>query len=146
LNPFRAIFNVFHCSSGCGEFYFDEWINDPPDRCDPCDQHYGNYVGHRPCRPRWWLGGRSGGQPCGGCDGGCDSCTAGGEDFDIPADGQVLPAPQSESEMVPTPMPETEARRPYYTPPARKVSYTPRQATYSASTRSSNYAVGTGVR
>jgi hypothetical protein len=150
FNPFRAIFNVFHCSSGCGEFYFDEWINDPPDRCDPCDECYGNYVGQRACPPRWQLGGRGwfGGRQCdGGCDGGCDSCTAGGEEFDIPDSPGGLPAPQSE--IVPTPMPETEARRgqPYYTPATRKASYPgPRQATYSASTRSNNYAVGSGLR
>src|SRR5688500_5331927 len=37
LTPLRTLFNAFRCSSGCGEFYVDEWINDPPDKCDPCD-------------------------------------------------------------------------------------------------------------
>jgi len=25
------------CGSGCGEIYYNEWISDPPDCCDPCD-------------------------------------------------------------------------------------------------------------
>lgn len=38
------------CDSGCGEFYVHPWINDPPKACDPCD-HYGNWIGPRPCSP-----------------------------------------------------------------------------------------------
>jgi hypothetical protein len=30
---------------GCGELYVDEWLSDPPNHCDPCDD-CGNYVGH----------------------------------------------------------------------------------------------------
>jgi hypothetical protein len=158
FNPILALFNAIHCSSGCGEFYFDEWINDPPDRCDPCDECYGNYVGHHPCKPRWWFGGRGlCGHRCGtACDcgdevcgaEGCDSCAAGAHDIQ----GEVgeLPTPQPEmAPMMPEPMPQNEARRPYYAPANRKASYNaPRQQVYSASTRSNNFAtpVGTGLR
>lgn len=32
------------CCGGCsGELYYDEWCNDPPAPCDPCDA-YGNHV------------------------------------------------------------------------------------------------------
>ena len=37
------------CGSGCGELYVDEWLNDPPDCCDPCD-NCGNWIGpHGSC-------------------------------------------------------------------------------------------------
>jgi hypothetical protein len=39
------------CGAGCGEVYWGEWISDPPDACDPCDQ-CGNYVGEQ-CCPEW---------------------------------------------------------------------------------------------
>jgi hypothetical protein len=32
------------CGSGCGELYWDEWLSDPPDACDPCD-NCGNWIG-----------------------------------------------------------------------------------------------------
>jgi hypothetical protein len=32
------------CGPSCGECYWSEWFNDPPDCCDPCDC-YGNYAG-----------------------------------------------------------------------------------------------------
>lgn len=32
------------CGSGCGEVYWDEWLSDPPDCCDPCD-NCGNWIG-----------------------------------------------------------------------------------------------------
>jgi hypothetical protein len=38
------------CSGGCGEFYAHPWINDPPDQCDPCDDH-GGWIGPHPCGP-----------------------------------------------------------------------------------------------
>lgn len=34
---------------GCGETYWNEWLYDPPDCCDPCDDCYGCYVGPRDC-------------------------------------------------------------------------------------------------
>jgi hypothetical protein len=35
-----------YCDCSCGECYWSEWFNDPPDCQDPCDC-YGNYAGHR---------------------------------------------------------------------------------------------------
>ena len=32
------------CCNGCGELYWSEFHNDPPDTCDPCDCH-GNWTG-----------------------------------------------------------------------------------------------------
>jgi hypothetical protein len=53
------------CCGGCGnECYYNEWYNDPPYCCDPCD-HCGNYTG---CG--------CGGCGCGGCD--CGGCSGGG--------------------------------------------------------------------
>lgn len=38
------------CGKGCGEIYINEWVSDPPDCCDPCDQCYGQYTGpHGTC-------------------------------------------------------------------------------------------------
>lgn len=34
--------------SQCGELYWSEWFNDPPECCDPCN-NCGDYVGHQPC-------------------------------------------------------------------------------------------------
>lgn len=36
-------FGMFDCA-GCGGCYWNEWYNDPPARCEPCDCH-GNYIG-----------------------------------------------------------------------------------------------------
>jgi hypothetical protein len=33
------------CGRGCGEIYCDEWVSDPPDCCDPCDQCHGVFTG-----------------------------------------------------------------------------------------------------
>lgn len=62
------------CGSGCGEVYWHEWINDPPDCTDPCD-NYGQFIGPRLFGPKPWL-------PLGIsnlwgrrlCGGGCGSC------------------------------------------------------------------------
>jgi hypothetical protein len=35
------------CGRGCSEVYVNEWISDPPDCCDPCDQCYGQFTGPR---------------------------------------------------------------------------------------------------
>lgn len=108
FHPLRSLFGALGCSSGCGEFYVDEWINDPPDKCDPCDEH-GGYVGHRPCKPRWFLGVRGlSGRHCGGCD----SCCEGGEMMGghIPGhfDGPMHEGMMPEGEVIPTPEPATE--------------------------------------
>lgn len=33
------------CGKGCGEIYWGEWLSDPPDCCDPCDQCHGQWTG-----------------------------------------------------------------------------------------------------
>jgi hypothetical protein len=40
---------------GCGEWYLGEWLYDPPDCCDPCDDCYGQYVGPRDCCKRKFI-------------------------------------------------------------------------------------------
>ncbi len=45
LSPLQQLMG---CSSGCGEIYWDEWLSDPPDCCDPCDQ-CGNWIGPHGC-------------------------------------------------------------------------------------------------
>lgn len=88
--------------NGCGEHYYDEWINHPPSCTDPCDS-CGNYQGQscHACRPilsgfkSIWgyrcdpppvgcasagcdnLGCRDGCEPacgCESCDSGCSTC------------------------------------------------------------------------
>ena len=74
------------CRTGCGEIYWDEWLSDPPDCCDPCDD-CGNWVGpQHGCRKRpsgglwsliWGCRGEtcSDGECCDeGCVGGCERC------------------------------------------------------------------------
>jgi len=65
------------CSSGCGEIYWGEWLNDPPADCDPCN-NCGQWVGPQSCGPNclqklasWVFGGS-----CGGCTKGCNACSA----------------------------------------------------------------------
>jgi hypothetical protein len=50
---FSPIMYMLGCGSGCGEVYWDEWISDPPECCDPCD-NCGNWIG----QPDWcrWHG------------------------------------------------------------------------------------------
>ena len=37
------------CGSGCGGVYWNEWISDPPECCDPCSDG-GCWVGPQPCQ------------------------------------------------------------------------------------------------
>lgn len=168
FHPLRSLFNAIHCSSGCGEFYFDEWINDPPAPCDPCDNH-GNFVGQRCCPPRWFLGVRN---TCGydcaqncdtscGYDAGCGTpgCTSCGH-------GSVHHEEQHGEmhESVPTPQPEmmepmpTTARRtakPYYNKSGnQRAGYSQSQGKPTPAVRRTSYhkpttaktPVGSGVR
>ena len=41
--------NYFVCANGCGERYVGEWISDPPDCCEPCDEFYGCFTGTDGC-------------------------------------------------------------------------------------------------
>jgi hypothetical protein len=71
------------CTSGCGEVYCDEHINEPP-TCDPCGMN-GEFVGGGcgPCRPLLHRIRDMMGTPfLAGCDScgvssGCDSCSGG---------------------------------------------------------------------
>ncbi len=169
FNPIKSLFKSIGCSSGCGEFYFDEWINDPPDACDPCDD-CGNFVGQRCCPPRWFLGGRNTScytcaQNCdtscgfdGGCSTpGCTSCGHGGALHDHSPHGEMI-------ETVPTPQPEmmdempTTARRtskPYYNNSGtRRVSHSQPQKQPTPAVRRTSHTtlttasapIGSGVR
>jgi hypothetical protein len=101
------------CGAGCGKMYAGEWLADPPDNCDPCDD-CGNYIGRQCCMPRVWrwaVGARSmwgyrydqAGSSCGP---GCTHHAGGGE---VIYDGQVRDSGQSEEELrVPVPEPEPE--------------------------------------
>lgn len=162
--PFRAFWRMMTCSSGCGEFYWDEWFSDPPDPCDPCDDH-GSFSGRGCCPPRWWMGVRGlNGYRCASrcdtscgltCAGGCGEagCGCGSGDADHPEAPHHEPLPSPEVQ--PTPMPVESATRPYYAPPStRQATYhAPHARSYSAATRSANYTtpqmagepVGTGV-
>lgn len=61
------------CGSGCGEVYWGEWISDPPDCADPCDQ-CGNYVGPRLRVASCLTWSNLFGQRTGSCD--CGVCAA----------------------------------------------------------------------
>ena len=100
------------CGSGCGEVYWGEWTNNPPDSCDPC----GGYACDPCCSP--WapfkglmnLWGYRYTPACGSC-GGCDTC--GGVSDEIYMEGDYMPAEMEGYEMEgyemvqpPTPQPE----------------------------------------
>lgn len=79
--PFGGGLNrLLSCGSDCGEVYWDEWLSDPPDCCDPCVG--GQYVGPRACPPKRPLAGLFGflhgcrGEQC--CDDECDNCDGAG--------------------------------------------------------------------
>lgn len=68
--PIQALKGMIH-GGGCGEFYLDEWISNPPYCCDPCDDH-GGWVGPRCCPPKIpglkaLFGQRGVGCTCGAC-------------------------------------------------------------------------------
>ena len=74
LDALRQMKRSLVCGSGCGEVYFGEWLNTPPDCADPCcgDQWVG---GATPCRPFCWqwqpgmlLRGLYGGRFCDGAE------------------------------------------------------------------------------
>jgi len=107
------------CNAGCGRMYWGEWSYDPPDACDPCNNH-GDFVGPQCCPPPCWeriLDGLRGVRCCDtGCDAtcgipdcGCDTGVAADPDwFDgEPIESYDDPGPV---ESVPTPRPEIPAR------------------------------------
>jgi hypothetical protein len=147
VQPLRSFWNLLTCSSGCGEFYFNEWINDPPDRCDPCDDH-GSYIGPRSCERQWTLSARMGACICGhDCGGACaagGSCACGEAGC---SDCQHAPAMSAPEGIVPEAMEPTPARtatRPdtdYYTPPTKvTMQRRPTRAVQSRTVRASHQA------
>jgi hypothetical protein len=92
------------CGAGCGDVYWGEWMSDPPDACDPCN-NCGNWTGSGCCPPglldclcgslSCLFGGRNGG--CGGCceaGAGCSTCGGhGGEmmEGEMIHEGEIIP-------------------------------------------------------
>ncbi len=78
FTPCMYLKHMKTCVAGCGEIYWNEWLSDPPDECDPCDG-CGQWVGQRCCPPKLLdrfasgLPGQRGlGHCCGGeCGGEC---------------------------------------------------------------------------
>ncbi|MFO0868502.1 MAG: hypothetical protein U0935_06095 [Pirellulales bacterium] len=117
------------CRWGCGEIYWDEWLSDPPDCCDPCDG-CGNWAGPQSCcrssplSSLWSFLCGCRGEPCrdgedcsGGCGrSGCSSCVSAGADEGPFADEPTLQAPLPAEEPEPAPMParkpDPKAKRP----------------------------------
>jgi hypothetical protein len=126
--------NGLSCGRGCSDIYFNEWVSDPPDCCDPCDQCYGQFTGQRgPCclgpaqrvlsaihgyrycpRPNCgpWRPIFGHCNPCGpvcGCgDAGCASCGGGAaHGADVYYDGGMVPIGTPSTKGVPTPQPES---------------------------------------
>ncbi|HEY2413761.1 MAG TPA: hypothetical protein VGI40_16035 [Pirellulaceae bacterium] len=42
---FPGLGSCMSCGKGCSDIYIHEWISDPPDCCDPCDQCQGQFTG-----------------------------------------------------------------------------------------------------
>lgn len=135
------------CRTGCGEIYWDEWLSDPPDCCDPCDD-CGNWVGPQSCCRGGKLSGLwtslwgCRGEPCRdgenccqsectACGGSsCSSCTDRGEDSSPFVDelDQRPPQPVVEDPVTPRPAtkPDPKAKRParpYHPSYTRPASY-----------------------
>lgn len=99
--PNGIIKNTLTCGSGCGEIYWGEWISDPPDQCDACDQD-GNWIGPHCCPPsgwsRFWAGLH--GQRMAGDTTDCASC--GGLDEDtsqgVYIDGMAIEVPSGDEQ------------------------------------------------
>jgi hypothetical protein len=142
------------CSGGCGEVYWGEWVSDPPDCCDPCND-CGHFTGGQCCHPRplqrlWWgLHGYKLNDPCGcggaGCgtcgggwggySGGCATCGGGGHDgFDYgQPEGSIL---QENWER--EPLPTTEPGKPVHNakaPPQGRMTQYRQSRTQVASPR-----------
>lgn len=113
--PCQSLKHVLSCGAGCGEIYWGEWISDPPDDCDPCD-NCGNWVGPRCCPPTLWQRMFASG-PC-GCDVCCSEEAGYTEEFtegemvvgeEVMEGGEVLPqtTPKSNGKIQGQPKPAT---------------------------------------
>ncbi len=56
--PAQHLKHTLTCTSGCGEIYWGEWISDPPNDCDPCDD-WGNWTKSTKCGGTSKSGGKS---------------------------------------------------------------------------------------
>ncbi len=100
--------NMLTCGGGCGDIYLGEWSYDPPDQCDPCNNH-GDWTGPQCCPPSCWTrfweglhGGRSCGTTCQPTCG-CDTC----DTQDMILDG--APYEMTEQPQILQPMPTPAA-------------------------------------
>jgi hypothetical protein len=107
--PVSYVARQLTCAGGCGELYWGEWLSDPPQRCDPCD-NWGNWIGPQPSGPPLWqrvAGGWIGfwGYRTPSHAGGCTTCGPDGEDVFAPAlDAEIVEPPVVEASQ--------QARRP----------------------------------
>ncbi len=85
--PLSCVFALLNpdtwCGGGCGERYWGDFYNDPPDCVDPCDG-YGNYSGGG-CRS---CAGNSG-RYSAGSSGGCRNCGGNSDAVETYDDGSV---------------------------------------------------------
>ena len=117
------------CGSGCGEVYWGEWTNSPPDCCDPCG-------GCDPCCSPWAplrglanLWGYRYAPACGTC-GGCDTCGGSGEMYmseEMYMPGGYMPTEMETYETVQPPVPKPEpTKAASLNRPVRQASHTVR--------------------
>ena len=126
-----GVSQLLTCGSACGEVYWDEWLSDPPDCCDPCDECSGKYIGPQCCdrnrRFRGLFGSLWGcrGDQC--CDDMCDSCAgrgcnacdgSGHMHAEQPSQaGSAAPRANPRSTVPSSPNPNPKASRPLMTRP-----------------------------
>ncbi len=120
--PTGMIKRALTCGGGCGEIYWGEWINDPPEPCDACNEH-GDWMGTRCCPPSGWSRLWSGihGQRAGAAR--CDSCSesAGDTSQGVDIDGLAIEVPPAGVLEAPPEIdaPDNLATAPTYEAPAR---------------------------
>ncbi len=75
LSCISGLFSVnTWCGDGCGDVYWGDFHGDPPDMCDPCDNH-GNYSGSGGCSTCGQ--GHDGHHASQAVSGGCETCGKG---------------------------------------------------------------------
>jgi hypothetical protein len=123
-----AIKSVASCQKGCGEIYWGDWFNDPPDDCDPCDD-CGNFVGprchgYRPLCSTQWLAAAQGKRYCEDATAGHVVAASHAEPVHTspaPAEWQHDPQWQHPAPRVPTGVPSRTGRA---RPPMKSVQQT----------------------
>jgi hypothetical protein len=121
------------CGSGCGEVYWGEWINHPPDYCDSCD-HQGNWTGGGACGASCWhpfqglrnlWGYRF---ASAGCESGCSSCATCGssamdyESMDYESMEYVPAEPDGGDTLQAPPIPKPAPDRPSVDPEGQQAN------------------------